>query len=153
MFKSLYKPCGVRCLVVGKSWFAVHANGEIYALHRLHNRYWTGPRRIFGSKLKAGYISFLTGGRNGKREYVHRIVAKLFIPNPDNKRTINHIDGNKANNAVSNLEWATHQENHRHAFDHLGRVSGFKGKKWSAEAKAKSAETSRKKRLLKLGVL
>lgn len=43
--------------------------------------------------------------------YVHRAVAELFIPNPENKPCIDHIDANKHNNAYWNLRWVTHQEN------------------------------------------
>ena len=46
---------------------------------------------------------------------VHRIVASAFIPNPEGLKVVNHIDGNKLNNNVSNLEWVTYQENHWHA--------------------------------------
>lgn len=54
-----------------------------------------------------------------KRKYpVHRLLALAFLPNPLNKRTVNHKDGNKENNDLSNLEWATDSENMQHAYDH-----------------------------------
>ena len=56
--------------------------------------------------------------KDGKRYYfsVHRLVAQTFLDNSLNKREVNHKDGNKANNNVSNLEWVTSSENQLHAF-------------------------------------
>jgi hypothetical protein len=63
-------------------------------------------------KNKKGYLYFRC---LSKSYLVHRIVAECFIPNPDNKITVNHKDGNKLNNSVLNLEWATPEENSLHA--------------------------------------
>ena len=56
-----------------------------------------------------------------KEFYLHRVIAECFIPNPYNKRTVNHKDGNKQNNTIDNLEWMTHSENHKHAYDVLNK--------------------------------
>lgn len=68
---------------------------------------------------------------DGRRHIIfpHRIVAKLFIKNIENKPFVNHIDGNKTNNNVSNLEWCTNIENLQHAVNVLGVVVGGQNKK------------------------
>lgn len=51
-----------------------------------------------------------------ERKYIHRLVAEAFIPNPLNRTEINHIDGDKTNNHITNIEWITHSENMKHSY-------------------------------------
>lgn len=69
-----------------------------------------------GYKNKKGYLIFDFRRQNGKCVPIHRLVATAFIPNPDKKPQVNHIDGDKTNNNVNNLEWVTNGENQIHAF-------------------------------------
>ena len=68
-------------------------------------------------KCKNGYHRvYLTIEGKRKSFSVHRLVALAYIPNPANKPDVNHMDGNKSNNAKSNLEWVTKSENQKHAY-------------------------------------
>jgi hypothetical protein len=62
-------------------------------------------------------IGIIRNGNKRKSEYIHRLVAQTFIPNPIYKKQVNHKDGDKTNNQVDNLEWCTAKENMRHAWD------------------------------------
>ena len=68
-----------------------------------------------GTKLASDYYS-CNISVNGKfaSQQLHRVIAKTFIPNPNNYKVVNHKDGNKSNNCVENLEWVTHSENTNH---------------------------------------
>lgn len=83
--------------------------------------------RIMKLKMsKYGYVVFHFSVDNKKKAIsVHRLVAETFIPNPDNKPCVNHIDCNRANNKVSNLEWCTHKENVQHSIK-CGTFGGFR---------------------------
>ena len=79
-------------------------------------------------KHRDGYLQVvLCKNKKRKNFKVHRLVAQAFILNPNNKPYINHIDCNRQNNCVDNLEWCTQKENMQYA-SQLGRMDGTKGK-------------------------
>lgn len=85
----------------------------------------TGGYILSKKKRKDGYVSVtLCNGGKMKSFNIHRLVASNFIENPENKPVVNHIDGDKSNNCVSNLEWVTISENTKHAYDN--NLSNFR---------------------------
>ena len=68
--------------------------------------------------MPIGYPAYSLLNLHGKKVTVpqHRLLAETYLPNPENCREVNHIDGNKQNNTLSNLEWVHGFENIRHAF-------------------------------------
>ena len=91
-------------------------NYEVSALGQVRHRY-TKQIKKLNSGATSPYLLVQIYVKGGKRKsyLVHRLVAKYFIPNPDNKEQVNHIDGDKLNNHYSNLEWVTPKENMAHA--------------------------------------
>ena len=98
------------------SWKLVPGYEDYYAVSDRGGVYSFRKKRELKPKVdRYGYeVVTLTVHGYSKCFTVHRLVALAFIPNPCNKPTVNHKDENKRNNAVSNLEWATHKENDNH---------------------------------------
>ena len=80
--------------------------------------YWVKGKALEHNIDRKGYHR-VGLNKDSKRKYegVHRLVAKLFIENPENKPEVNHIDGDKSNNHYTNLEWVTRSENMKHGYE------------------------------------
>jgi len=90
--------------------YSVSNFGNVKSLNYLNQKY---ERQLVPIKHHGGYLVVHLGSSCIKM--IHTLVANTFIPNPYGKKFVNHIDGNKHNNHVSNLEWVTSKENINHA--------------------------------------
>ena len=88
----------------------------------ISNKY--SKKRILKKELSKGYLRVSLCKKNVVTRFqVHRLVALSFLKNEDNKKCVNHKDGNKLNNSLGNLEWCTYSENEKHSFDFLGKIT------------------------------
>lgn len=109
---------------IGGLIYTVYENGDVYR----------GDRKITQRPCyQDGYASFTAGKKNSRKSIrTHTIVGKLFVENPNNLPELDHLDGNRMNPSADNLEWVTHEENVRRAYEkgsHDGRISGIKNPK------------------------
>lgn len=99
-----------------------------------------------------GYLVVsLWKNNKGKTHYIHRLIAEHFIDNPMNLATVNHIDGNKLNNEISNLEWSSYSENNKHAYDTGLKVVSENVRNWARKRAIEFNKTGRVKRNVNSG--
>lgn len=90
--------------------YTIYEDGSIESYKRSNT-----PKKLTPYIDRVGYMSIALNTH--EKWFIHRLVATLFIDNPKNLPCVNHIDGNKQNNHYTNLEWCTHAENSKHAYD------------------------------------
>ena len=104
--------------------YLISSFGRVKSLR--YNR--TNKERILRDGDTRGYrFVILVKDKNKRVALVHRLVAEAFIPNPNNLPCIDHIDGNKVNNNVSNLRWVTYKENSQNPITKKRQVENMKG--------------------------
>lgn len=115
--------------------YAVTDTGDVisYSVNK-HGGYMT--KSLAGNVTLLNNLYYTVGlwdkeNKKMKRLRIHRLVCEAFIPNPENKPEVNHIDGDKLNNNVSNLEWVTSEENNKHALAiGLRKLKRYDGDTW-----------------------
>lgn len=103
--------------------FTVNTKGEVFNIKTNHLKKMTVDN--------TGYKVFgIWENKKWKKKYLHRFIAQTFIENPLNLKTVDHIDGDKTNNSITNLRWCTQRQNTRNREGVSWRKSKYKGLYW-----------------------
>lgn len=132
--------------IPGYPGYHVTKDGKVYSRHTNHNGLSKNWHRLKISKLPNGYLRVNLVNKDTKEEAnfrIHRLVAEAYIPNPNNYPLVMHLDDDKTNNKVENLQWGTYSMNNQSAYDR-GLKSGFyKGKFGENHAASKISDKDR----------
>ena len=116
--------------IPGFSKYCINQEGILVIAKSFQEKIWSITKDNEKTGRRGGYKYCQCVDDNGNTRilYQHRLLARLFLPVPENSKglTVNHKDGNKSNNALSNLEWCTYGENNQHAWDFGLRIQETK---------------------------
>lgn len=109
--------------------YSVNTDGEVFSKRKKKNVKW--------QENGNGYLTVtLYDNYKYKKFYVHRLIAEYFIDNPNSYSQVNHKDHDRSNNAISNLEWVTRQQNTQYSLPRKDKLhSQFKGVTWREREK------------------
>lgn len=117
--------------------YSISTHGRVMSNYRHHNGLLLETKILIKlqSNSRGYYCNRLYDDKSKARGHtIHRLVATAFIPNPDNLPCINHLDGDKKNNMVDNLEWCSYSRNNQHAYD-LGLKKASNTEKFGINSK------------------
>lgn len=137
-----------RCIPNFQDRYLVNNHGDVIRCRHINKGVLYKAMKMKPKEDSDGYqrVSLTSPVTGRSREWgLHQLVAQAFIPNPENKPTVNHIDGDKHNNSVSNLEWASVQEQNIHAI-----ASGLREGTMKAARAVSKAKISRPVRCIEL---